>query len=288
MKFSELRLRNKSYRILIVDDEIACLELFVKAFEEHHPEYIIFQALDPQKALKIAKEELPDVIISDWVLSDMSGIDLIKLLKEEPLTMDIPVIISSGAKISSDDLEEALKAGAFDYLKKPIDPIELMARTNSALQITKRFINILENKNIELVQKDLFSVKNTEFYDDLKKRISQIGELCNLSNPKLKLLFDELNFRIQNKISEDSWQKFNISFSATHPLFIKRLTSEYPNLTPGEIKLCTLIKLGVKTKEIASILYQTQGSVKVSRSRLRAKLNLELTQNLESFLEKFS
>lgn len=278
---------SKVYRILIVDDEASNLEMMVYTFKKYHPEYFIYQALDGHKALEIAQKELPDLVIADWNMPEMSGIELTRLLKNNENTFYIPVIIATGVMLSPENLEKALSAGAFDYIRKPIGPIELLARTNSALKINENVKLSIDSKNQELVEKDLFSVTNIEFYKEIKKKIDQLKELCTDNNPKIRIIFNELETKINSRIDEDSWQKFNLSFHATHPSFLKNLVTEFPDLSPTELKLCTLIKLGIKTKEKATILSQTPESIKVARSRLRKKLKLKQSQNLESFLEKF-
>jgi DNA-binding NarL/FixJ family response regulator len=82
-------------------------------------------------------------------------------------------------------------------------------------------------------------------------------------------------------------QRFNIAFYSVHEYFNRNLTSKYSNLTNNDLKLCAFLRLGMSTKDIASILYQTNDSVKVSRSRLRKKLGLEQSQNLQVFLSSF-
>ena len=73
-------------KILIVDDELNHLEAIVDIVEELGNAYVILQAFNGEIAFKIAEKEIPDLIITDWEMPIMSGIDLIKSLKNNPKT----------------------------------------------------------------------------------------------------------------------------------------------------------------------------------------------------------
>jgi len=122
-------------RILIVDDEPANLEVLSRAFEGMGRSYEVLQTLSPLKALEIAIVEQPDLIITDWDMPEMDGIGLIQSLKESVATRDILVIMCTGVMTSSEHLQTALTAGAVDYIRKPVDTIELQARTRTMLQL---------------------------------------------------------------------------------------------------------------------------------------------------------
>ena len=93
--------------------------------------------------------------------------------------------------------------------------------------------------------------------------------------------------RIQDNENIFSWDKLNAQFNITYPEFVSNVLAKYQNLTPSEIKLCALLRLNLSTKDIAEILNQTYDSVRVSRTRLRGKLNLGANDNLVTFLMKF-
>ena len=141
-------------KILIVDDELYHLETIIEIIEAEDT-YRILQAFGGKLALKIAEKEIPDLIITDWEMPEMDGIELIRLLKKGASTMDIPVIMCTGIMTSSENLKTALDAGATDYIRKPIDKIELIARMRANINSGN---NIKENKKLLKAKDEIFSI----------------------------------------------------------------------------------------------------------------------------------
>ena len=87
------------------------------------------------------------------------------------------------------------------------------------------------------------------------------------------------------KKDNDVWTEFETYFTKVHPDFYKKLSQQFPDLTPNEKKLCAFLKLNLSTKEISAITYQSVNSIMVSRTRLRKKLNIQGEEtNLTNFL----
>jgi PAS domain S-box-containing protein len=123
------------YTILIADDEKISIHLLEKylLLEQN---YSILKAMDGKQALEMAKKYLPDVILLDWNMPILDGNQILKELKKEITTHNIPVIIVS-ALSDEKKLEESLNSGAFDILTKPIKKLELKARIKSALELVE-------------------------------------------------------------------------------------------------------------------------------------------------------
>lgn len=134
-------------KILIVDDDIDNLNVIIRHVEEDQEPYELLQALSGEAAFEIAMNEIPDLIIADWEMPVMNGIELIKKLKEDDRTSNIPVIMCTGAMLTSEDLRMALQAGAVDYIRKPIDKIELLARIQATLRLSASYKEIQELNN---------------------------------------------------------------------------------------------------------------------------------------------
>jgi len=126
----------KTHKILIVDDDIANIRTIRKCIALSDESYTLYQALNGGLAFSIANTEMPDLVITDWEMPGMDGIELIKTLKLNEATSEIPVIMCTGVMTSSESLQTALIAGAVDYVRKPIDKIELIARIKSMLQLS--------------------------------------------------------------------------------------------------------------------------------------------------------
>lgn len=120
-------------KILIVDDNPVVIKILKNIMESKN--YLTVTATSGIDALKIAYQEKPDLIITDYIMPEMDGMALILKLKSQLATRFIPVIMLT----SKDEVEsevEVLSAGADDYLTKPVNPKKLIARVNRQLKKT--------------------------------------------------------------------------------------------------------------------------------------------------------
>ena len=271
-------------KILIVDDEPDNLKVLAEMLEEQFPNSRVIQTNNAISALAITLKITPDIIITDWNMPNKSGLDLIIDIKKEDSLKDIPIIMATGIMLSSENMRAAFNAGANDYIRKPFNKIELAVRVNSVIQTAEYQNQIIENSNRELAENTLSLIKNNEFNASVIKKLSNFKEELANNGCKINDSIDEIITEIDDKVRVDSWQKFQLVFETTHKDFTRNLLAQFPKLTSSEIKLSIFLKLGMNTKDIASALYQTPESIKVSRSRLRKKLNLSPEQNLQVFL----
>lgn len=117
-------------KILIVDDDVDSLKLIGLMLQRHG--YTVVAANSGKQALAKADAERPDLIILDWMMPDLSGIDVLKQLKGSANTQNIPTIMFT-AKTLIDDKVVAFEGGADDYLTKPTHPAELASRVRAIL-----------------------------------------------------------------------------------------------------------------------------------------------------------
>jgi putative two-component system response regulator len=117
-------------KILIVDDEPANIFLLELILED---KYELIKADNGKDTVRIAGEELPDLILLDIMMPVMDGLEVCKILSDNNKTRDIPIILVS-AKIQDEDVEKGLDLGAVDYIKKPVSETELKARVRTATQ----------------------------------------------------------------------------------------------------------------------------------------------------------
>ncbi len=114
-------------KILVVDDNQVILKILKNILESNN--YLVMTALNGIEALKIAYQEKPVLIITDYMMPEMDGMTLIKKLKSQLATRFIPVIMLT-SKDEVDTEVEIINAGADDYLTKPVNPKRLLARIN--------------------------------------------------------------------------------------------------------------------------------------------------------------
>lgn len=117
--------------ILIVEDEQAIREMV--SFALGRAGFELEEAADAVEAQERLAERLPDLILLDWMLPGISGIDLARRLKRDEYTRDVPVIMLT-ARGEEDDKVGGLEAGADDYVTKPFSPRELVARIKAVLR----------------------------------------------------------------------------------------------------------------------------------------------------------
>jgi len=120
--------------VLIVEDEPAQLE--VLSYNLRSEGFRLGYALDGEEALLVAREEQPDLIILDWMLPGISGIEVCRRLKARAETSAIPVIMLT-ARGEEADRVRGLRTGADDYIVKPYSVMELMARVRAMLRRTR-------------------------------------------------------------------------------------------------------------------------------------------------------
>ncbi len=122
---------NMSANILLVEDEPAIQELL--AFNIKQCGYRPHIAADAADALAHVNRELPDLILLDWMLPGLSGIELAKRWRADARTRNIPIIMLT-ARTDEHDKVHGLESGADDYITKPFSPRELMARIRAVLR----------------------------------------------------------------------------------------------------------------------------------------------------------
>ncbi len=116
--------------VLVVDDDPVILKLLTVNFELEG--YEVCTATQGAEALQVAADRRPDIVVSDIMMPVMSGIDLVLNMKKDPSLADIPVVLLS-AKAQAADIRDGLEAGAADYVTKPFEPLDLVARVEAAL-----------------------------------------------------------------------------------------------------------------------------------------------------------
>ncbi len=118
-------------RILVVEDERAIREMVV--FTLKRAGFAVAEAEDASAARRALVDHSPDMVLLDWMLPDLSGLELARALRRDQATRDIPIIMLT-ARAAEDDKVMGLESGADDYLTKPFSARELVARIQALLR----------------------------------------------------------------------------------------------------------------------------------------------------------
>lgn len=401
-------------RILLVDDEPLNISLLREMLGRGAYEYS--EAADGYMCLVQAADRLPDLIILDWQMPGMDGLEALKELKSNRKTSEIPVLMVTAIMNSPENLVTAMKEGAVDFLRKPFDRLELQARVRNMLLLAdsvrqvKEKLAIIEEKNRfiqklfsgvptplvyydkngyvlqcnrcftdllwpEMSEKETGIPEGTYIYRLFTSHESMIflktdnelaekgtgisyegtiaekeylffkdpikdfegnvaGIICSMTDitlirryhnemmegkrrelvssalrmiqmnelnnqliggfSKLKPHLDEKGKELARLLlssynsgtNESIWKDFENRFENVYENFYIKLQQQYPDLTPGERKLCALLRLNISSKDIAAITLQNPQSVDMARYRLRKKLCLNPEDNLVDFLLK--
>jgi two-component system phosphate regulon response regulator PhoB len=118
-------------RLLLVEDDRPLAELITFHFEREG--YVVTRTGDGEEALLLAEEIRPDILVLDWMIEGISGIEVCRRLRRRPSTANLPILMLT-ARGEEDDRVRGLETGADDYITKPFSPKELVARAAAVLR----------------------------------------------------------------------------------------------------------------------------------------------------------
>lgn len=162
-----------AHKILIVDDEPSIRDMIKVALELVGFECI--EAASAIEAMPLIVDERPDLVLLDWMMPEVSGIDLLRRLRRDQGTQEIPVILLT-AKADEQNTVQALDAGADDYITKPFSARELTSRIKSVLRRSEGMGN-----------KDLITVEGLSL-DPVGHRVYVHEKPVNIGPTEFKLL----------------------------------------------------------------------------------------------------
>lgn len=229
-------------RILVVDDDPHNLRVIVGYLKEYRDIYQVLQATNGKIACQVAKKVLPDLIIMDWEMPVMNGIEAIKELKNDEQTKNIPVIMAT-ALTASEKLQEALETGAVDYIRKPVEKVELIARIDSILKLSKSYKEI---KEINLTKDKLFSI----IAHDLKSPFSTIIGFSNLLRSNYYTYSDTERIDFLDLLSKSAERGYNL---LDNLLKWGRLQTGRMIYSPVNMKVASVIDINIELLSIPAI-----------------------------------
>jgi len=160
--------------LLVVEDEDAIREMLVMVLEQAGLNVIAVESAE-QAQTSLADKELPDLVLLDWMLPGISGVELARRLKQDELYKDLPIILLT-ARGEEEDKVKGLEIGADDYMTKPFSPKELIARIKAVLR-----------RSGKTVEDEVLSI-NDILLDVGKHRITITGKNVEVSPTEFKMM----------------------------------------------------------------------------------------------------
>ncbi|MBN2805053.1 MAG: hypothetical protein JXR22_00200 [Prolixibacteraceae bacterium] len=178
-------------------------------------------------------------------------------------------------------------------LKKHIDQIRQKQKVESEKeqQLYHQRIVELENEKLQaeitfksqqLAALTMNTINKNELLTGIRRMIDK--QMDELGSRFPKKNYQEIMNAIDKYLTDDDWDTFEFNFDRAHQDFFNRLKNEFPDLTPGDIKICAYLKMNLSSKEIAHLLNISIRSVEVHRYRIRKKLQLNSSENLVEYL----
>ena len=180
--------------LLLVEDDPALSELLEYRFTNEG--YRVRATADGDEALVLAAEEVPDLVILDWMIEGTSGIEVCRRLRRDKATSHVPIIMLT-AREAEDDRIRGLETGADDYVTKPFSPRELLARVSAVL---RRIRPALAGETLEVGDIKL---------DPVAHKVSRRGQALQMGPTEYRLLkfFMESPGRVfsRNQLLDGVW-----------------------------------------------------------------------------------
>ena len=181
-------------KLLLVEDDPALSELLEYRFSNEG--YEVRTTSDGDEALLLAAEDVPDLVILDWMIDGTSGIEVCRRLRRDKATAHVPIIMLT-AREGEDDRIRGLETGADDYLTKPFSPRELLARVAAVM---RRIRPVLAGETIEVGDLAL---------DPVAHKVTRRGQAMKLGPTEYRLLkfFMESPGRVfsRNQLLDGVW-----------------------------------------------------------------------------------
>jgi two-component system phosphate regulon response regulator PhoB len=160
-------------KMLLVEDDAALAELLIWHFQRE--DFDVAQTPDGEEALILAQERTPDIVLLDWMVENLSGIEVCRRLRRMSETANVPIIMLT-ARGEEEDRVRGLETGADDYVTKPFSPRELIARVNAVL---RRVRPALAGEVITFADLEM---------DTVAHRVRRGGEAISLGPTEFRLL----------------------------------------------------------------------------------------------------
>ena len=148
----------------------------------------------------------------------------------------------------------------------------------------------LKHKSSELADSTMNLIRKNDMLQELDESIKELSESVRREEGKtlISRKISDIRRSIKNNMTEDeNWNRFEQNFNLVYNNFMQKLTAAFPDLKTNDKKLCAYLRMGLSSKEMASLLNTSVRSIETARYRLRKKLNMESGENLTDFIQHF-
>lgn len=277
--------------ILVADDDPANREFVVTTMSSMAQDVKVLSAADGQQVLDILGKRSVDAVLLDWEMPVLDGLQTLKKIRANEDWKHIPVLMYTGVMTATTNLVKALDAGASDFIRKPAEPVEVIARIKSALQLKDEFSTRLrlEQENAQM-SKRLLEEKIERLRNELSSYLAQLARKNEVlievremlrKNPADSPVVTHIDGIIN---SENYWDDLFQRFGHLDNGFLSTLNRQFEELSTTELKFCLLVRIGMNSKDIASLLNVTLAAVEKKRYRIRKKFDLDPEESLEKYI----
>lgn len=243
---------SQSHHLLVVDDDRINRELLMHLFER---DYRISTAMGGREALEVLKESDIDLVMLDIMMPNMSGLEVLGEIRDNPKTRDLPVILIS-AMANTRDVVNGLRLGANDYITKPVDVSVVIARVKTQLTVKRlldeRQATIIDLEKAETLRSQLFRIAS----HDLKTPLNNI----RMAEHLLRKIIPE------EKDSEQILDTIRLTVESMSGIITNFL--DMVELQTGKIN----IKL--KPIEMKDVVYNVLTQYEIAADKKKIKLNM--------------
>ena len=273
--------------ILVADDDPGNRELVISTMSGLARGIKVLSAADGSRVMEIIGKRNVDAVLLDWEMPILDGLETLKQIRKSEKGKFIPVIIYTGVMTSTGNLVKALEEGATDFVRKPTEPIELIARVQSALKLHDEFVARLqleqENASMksQLLQNEIENLRSelSGYLAQLARKNEVLAEVREmLLNGEKEAAGDHIDKIIEG---EAYWDDFFQRFNRFDKVFLDLLAQHEGEFSLSEQKFCLLLRLGMSSKDISALLNITPSAIEKKRYRIRKKFGLDPTESLE-------
>jgi len=196
--------------ILVVDDTPENIKVVVGILRN---QYKVKAEIEGAAAIEIASNTPPDLILLDIMMPEMNGYEVCQQLKKSPKTQEIPIIFLT-AKAETADIVKGFELGAVDYVTKPFNPTELLARVNTHLTIRRQKIQLAESEKIAAMTRVFEKFVPKQFLNRIAQEGIENIELGKAENDTMTILFSDI--RSFTTLSENMTPQEVLNFLNSH------------------------------------------------------------------------